>query len=213
MKTHAIDVDATLENITEALADNAEPQIRGAPTQYGIDQPPREIDPEAQMQHILHCARLPGVDVMSGIDLMHHFVEPSARHCFQIRCMQCSFRFQDRSKVYDLDQLGELHANRNNHDVLLSLRYGGFEAGLIILPVKRSWWSRYKGFCKWVFESKWWAVVCLCVIAWEIFSASTQTGFGRWFSVVLVGVWCYNLWLWGKHKWGNRNDRDTAMGG
>ena len=138
MKTD--DIDKTIENIGEVLAENEPPLPKAAPTQHGIDQPPREIDPEAQMCRILECARLPGVDVMSGIHLLRHFVEPSARHCFQIRCKQCSFRFQSRSKVYNLDRLGELHSDRNNHEVALTFHYGSLETGITIHPVKRTHW-------------------------------------------------------------------------
>ena len=134
-----IDVDTTIDNITQTLADNEQPPIRGAPTQHAIN----EHYIEFKMHYILRYARLPGIDVTSGINSLHRFVGSPTRHCFQIRCRQCGFRFQDRSKAYELDELGELHANRNNHEVLLSLRYGGFEVEMTILPIKRSRWETF----------------------------------------------------------------------
>ena len=264
MKTHAIDVDKTIENITDALAENAQPQVRGAPTQHAIDKRPEEITPEiyamlmgasdtaSEMRRIsvavgygsdpqasllsgatevmLHLAEssesaserlremqqemacLPGVDMSQRVDYGSIFRQMFPRHWYEVRCKQCNFRFASRTfdaEDTNLFDLGCLHSNRNQHKVSFQLG----NVTMTIEPEKQTLWSRYKDFCKRVFESKWWAVVCLCFIAWEIFSASMQTGFSRWFSVGLVGLWCYNLWIWGKHKWQNRNDRDTAMGG
>ena len=152
------DINRTIKQIDDDLAENMmipkDMMIpRAAPTQHGINMRPREINLESQMRWILECARLPGVDVMSGIDLLRRFVEPSVRHCFQIRCKQCSFRYRTRSKVYDLDQLGELHANRNNHEVDLTFHYGIFQTGMTILPTKPTTDWTYLLIRKWAFLS------------------------------------------------------------
>ena len=178
-----------------------QPVPKGVPTQHGINQRPREINLESQMHWILECARLPGVDVMNGIDSLRHFAEPSTKHCFQIQCMQCSFRFQSRdSSAYSLDTLGELHANRNNHDVLLSLRYGDLQAGQIILPVKK------QDIIGRFYESRWFLVWCLLFLTSAVFSTIMSSGILRVVNIFFIGLWGYHLYSWWRNRWKRKRE-------
>ena len=141
---------------------------------------------------------------------------------YQVKCRDCNFRFPAQEIRFEMGQplllddmeLAGEHADRYQHTVEFriieppcpSLNSEGSEHVVEIEPRTRTLWHRFKAFCKRVIESKWWVLVCLCVIGFEIFSASTQTGIDRWFAVGLVGLWCYNLWSWLKAKWKKKRD-------
>ena len=209
MTTH--DIDATLEKIDKDLAENEQPLPKAAPTQYGINNRPREIPQE--------FASLPGVDMLAVVNFqrqLRDLASPTRRllqvheqvfgspadaqlHWFEIRCQDCGFRFRSQECVI---KLAQLHANRNTHRVSLKSYFGGMESTLTIAPEKRTWGFRFLEFFRPLYTSKWWGLWCLMGLGYNVYGcATTSSGLVYGLSAAGVLCWTCNLLMWGIYKW------------
>ena len=76
---------------------------------------------------------------------------------------------------------------------------------LDVLAEKRTWRERIYGILHRFYYSNWFAIPMTYFIGSSVYGIIQQSGLGRALHILILGVWLFNLYQWGKYKWEHKN--------
>ena len=160
---------------------------------------------QERYQELESLASLPGLDLSTVISHHQQLLSLRCNHNgFQIRCQDCGFLFRSNDvEAYDLAQL---HANRNKHHVSFIFDLHGMHYDLDVVPEKRNWGERIYGILHRFYYSNWFVIPLTYFIGSSVYSIFNQSGLGRALNILLLGLWLFNLYQWGKYKWEHKSE-------